>query len=329
MKASIDFPHLNKSHWPRVIRGVLRQAILVALFLIALTTGYTQAACPVIYNATPPADLNIDPSLPVGSVLATMQLSWPLQNGCQVNGSGAGFHVGQYGNGVPNGNLYPTGLAGVSYRGKIEGWYNSAYWPTVYDTSAVQMTAIGSGTATIEFVKTGPVEAGILPPMDYLRVQATDVSGTPDATMLIIRTGVPIPVDPVINSCSATPVVPVSLNTVLNDDLATVGATAGDKTFNINVTCTGPANISLMFTGDVVDSNNAVFRNSDAITGSTIGIQILNNNSAVPIGAGRYMNLNVVNGTVSPTFTARYYAFAQPVIAGNVNAIAYATIVYN
>ena len=329
MKLSMDFLRLNKGYCPGVINCIFRKVILVASFLIALTTGYTHAACPVIYNATPPADLNIDPSLPVGSVLATMQLSWPLQYGCQVNGSGAGFHIGQYGNGVPNGNLYPTGLAGVSYRGKIEGWYNSAYWPTVYDTSAVQMTAMGSGTATIEFVKTGPVEAGILPPMDYLRVQATDVSGTPDATMLIIRTGVPIPVDPVINSCSATPVVPVSLNTVLNDDLATVGATAGDKTFNINVTCTGPANISLMFTGDVVDSNNAVFRNSDAITGSTIGIQILNNNSAVPIGAGRYMNLNVVNGTVSPTFTARYYAFAQPVIAGNVNAIAYATIVYN
>jgi len=329
MNINIDSPRLNTGDWPRVIYSVFRKVLLMASCLIALGTGFVQAACPVIYDVTPPASLSIDPTIPVGSVLATMQLSWPGQMGCQLVGSGAGFKISQFGSGTPNGILYPTGLPGVSYRGRIIGWYNGDYWPTVYNSSASQITAMGSGTATIEFVKTGPVGVGSLPPMDYLRVQLTDMSGTPDAAALIIRTGVPIPVNPVTNTCSATSVIPVPLNTVLNDNLATVGATAGDKTFNLNVNCNGPANISLLFTGDVVDTTNAVFRNTDAVTGSTIGIQILNNNSAIPVGSGRYMNLGVVNGTISPTFTARYYAFAQPVIAGDVNSIVYATIVYN
>ena len=109
------------------------------------------------------------------------------------------------------------------------------------------------------------------------------------------------------------------------------GTTYGDTTFNIPLNCKSASNISLSFTGSaMVDNANGVFLNNDSITGSSVGVQILDREgNPVSASVGELTTIGELNGDLSYPMTARYYSLVDTVPAGDVVSTVYATIVYN
>lgn len=309
--------------------------LLTALMLIGVSNVFfirsAMACVPYSQTITPPASISLNPGLPVGTVVATATLSWPTFNtgsgGCPVPYA-TGSHFGLTGMGTPNGNLYPTGIDGLSYRGKINGGWPSnffVYWPASVTQPGPYGSGVGGGSVLIEFVKTGPLTSGTFNPQVLMHATLDSVP------WFDIYMGSPMVIKPTVPACTVTQsAITVNLDDGNTSQLATAGNTSKDKTFSIPLNCTSASNISLTFSGDIVDSSNAVFRNlSGSANAASVGIQILSGSTPVPTTAGTYLNLGAINGSTTVPLIARYYALANNPDVGTVSAIAYATIVYN
>lgn len=310
--------------------SLIRNVVCTAAVVLA-GMGVSHADCFVLHT-NGPATLDVNPAIAVGSVLSSVTLSWPqTRNGGSL---GCSFPSGNqlytfYGIGIPNGNLYPTGIPGVAYRGRLPGWAFAGldgYWPTQNRwASAGSRSDMAAGSAVIEFVKTGPIGSGTFGPQT---VMDGFIAGMPFVKIILDNA---IIIKPTIPACTVTQsAITVNLEDTTTDQLATMGNTSKDKGFNIPLNCTSSANISLAFSGNVADNTNAVFSNlSGSTNANSVGVQILKDNTPVPTVAGSYLNLGVVNGSTSVPLTARYYARTNNADVGAVSAIAYATILYN
>lgn len=316
----------------------LWQALLGLGTLLFPLAGWSE--CPVngaytrVY-ANVPSPISVSPEVSVGQVIGSMTTAFPAgQVGCSI--SGPGGQVVAKGSGIANGKLYPTSIPGVSYRAKntqgwnVSGMYN-VYWPATGNFSGNFATGnYEGGTITIELVKTGPVpgtatwQPGVLGTIQI-------VVGGVTFNFLEIYNSNPATIIPTVPSCTITQsAITVNLNDANTSQLTAAGNSSQDKSFNIPLACTAPVNISMGFSGDVANNANAVFSNlSGSANASTVGVQILSGSTPVPTTAGSYLNLGVVNGSTSVPLIARYYALVNNPDAGDVSAIAYATLVYN
>lgn len=306
------------------IGSLLRRVLLVSVFLLAPLPCL--AECPGTATVTPPSQVNMDPTLPVGSTLFSVQFSAPTTTALCPIGLGHST-AGYYGVGTPNGNLYPTGIPGMAYRVTVVGSGATTgvapFWWGIFTTTNYSAWTLDY-PVRFELVKTGPIMSGTFPAQDFLL-------GKTENNYIVwkLSTTRAIDIEPVTPACTASPVVTVNLDPAIKGSLATQGDTAGEKGFNINVTCLAPTSIALAFSGTVIDPVNAVFANTDATTGSSVGIQILKGSDPVPLGSGNFVQLGMVNGSISPGFSAKYYALNNAVVEGNVSSVVYATIVYN
>ncbi|SUW63737.1 fimbrial-like adhesin protein SfmF [Buttiauxella agrestis] len=303
---------------------------IVGLFFIK----NVQAACPAKAYLQPPASINLDPTLPIGSVIGTTTMSFPTTtySSWSCTGTSAGTITTKWaGIGTAQNNLFPTQMPGVAYRVSFSGgaWFGlfgAAYF-TLSDTSnyAGGTTGLSGAVLKFEFIKTAPITStGAIPAQDMV-----DYTENSRVMVKIILNG-PIPVIPINTTCNtSTPVVTVPLDTVTASDFSQVGDTAKDKPFSIKLSCPTSMNIALSFNGDVINSSQAVFKNTDSATGSSVGIQILKDGNPVPNGSGNFINIGQVSDEVTMDFIARYYALISSVQIGNVTAIANASIVYN
>ncbi len=302
-----------------------RKAISLCLLVIggALFSplpALSASVCPERGSFTPPATINIDPTLPVGSILYSTNIVFSDPDRCASDGPIARGSI--EGIGIPDGINYPTGIPGVAYNAGISYW---GYAPTSWSTGGVPRAYFFGGGDILMFrlVKTGPIMPGVFPAGPIM-------NGKGDAKIMFQLTMLSsVIVAPAVPACTADSVVPVGLEPIMTNNLASQGSTGGDKNFSINIHCSMATNLSLSFNGDAVDKSNGVLRNTDATTGSSVGIQILKEGAIVPIDPANIIPLGLINGDYSALFTARYYALNNTVVEGNVNAIAFATIVYN
>ncbi|WP_261160387.1 fimbrial protein [Serratia fonticola] len=306
-------------------------AVIAGVVNMSLATS-AQACTPFRQSLAAPASINLNPSLPVGSMVATATLTWSTflsSSDCGIvfNGRTDIFNLTGYGS--PSGNLYATDIPGLAYRGKITaGWpanFIGKYWPQSLSSGVGTNSGVSGGTVVVEFVKTGPIQPGTFGPQVIL---SAAIAGTPWFELYLSS---PIIVKPTVPACTVTQsAISVTLDDANTSQLAAMGNTSKDKTFYIPLNCTSASNISLAFSGDISNTTNAVFRNlSGGVNAARVGVQILNSNTAVPTTPGTYLNLGSINGSISVPMTARYYALANNVDVGNVSAIAYATIIYN
>lgn len=292
-----------------------------ALFLVS---HCVQAACPVVDNMTSVPELNMDPTLPVGAVLASTTVMWKSDNGSctlyaypsqPIYGTGAGTLIDA------SKKLYATTIPGVAYR---TSWGGMAT-PYSYNTNTSQTSTWGPGPILIEFIKTGPVGAGTFGPQNLI----TETFGGQQFWVLNLATSIVI--KPAAPACTVTnSAITETLADVSQATLNAVGKTAGDKTINIPLNCATATNISLIFSGNMADAANGVFKSTDAATANSVGIQLLDRNgTAIPTTPNSYVPVGSVTGAINYPMTARYYALSSTVPAGNVSAIAFATVVYN
>lgn len=309
---------------------LLTAVIVVGLGNICFINA-ANACTPFRQNLSAPASINLDPSAAIGSVVASTSLSWPGFAGdsdCLIPygiSSGVFTLVGE---GTVSGNLYPTNIPGLSYRGRITSVWPSTffnYWPISVTQVVSNIPGVASGSVLVEFVKTGPIGTGVFGPQIVMHAS---IQGVPWFELFLAT---PITIKPSISACTVTQsAITVNLDDTTTSQLKIVGNTSKDKAFNIPINCTSASNIALAFSGNVADYTNAVFSNlSGSTNSSSVGVQILKDGSSVPVIAGNYLNLGQIQGATTVALTARYYALDNNADVGAVSAIAYATIVYN
>lgn len=307
---------------------LIRNVVCTAAVVLA-GMGVSHADCMVAHTAGP-GTLNTNPAVAVGTVLGGMTLSWKQTAGsaeCDFPLNVTSLYSFK-GDGIPNGNLYPTGIPGIAYRGSLPAWAFaglSGYWPTQNSYSSGGGYNLAAGNAIIEFVKTGPIGSGTFGPQT---IMDSTIAGRPFFKIILDNA---IIIKPITPACTVTQsAITVNLDDANTSQLATMGNTSKDTAFNIPLNCTSAANISLVFSGDVADNTNAVFSNlSGSTNANSVGVQILKDSTPVPTMAGTYLNLGQINGSISIPLIARYYALTNNADVGAVSAIAYATIAYN
>lgn len=342
MKCYFKLSHNQQQHttspWVVALGGVL--LLSPAAGIAAVCTGAEPYAR--VY-ANVPSPITVRPDISIGQVIGSTVSTFPggrTGYGCAVGplSTGGIGSVIVMGAGTPNGTLYPTGIPGLSYRAKftavwgVSSIFNVA-WPvtgTFRDTTFSSEGGYNGGSITIELVKTGPIPGSITWDPGVLGTIQVVTNGK-TYNFLEFYHSDPVVVVPENPSCTVTQsAISVNLEDANTSQLVMAGDTSKDKTFSIPLTCTSDVNIALGFSGDIADNTNAVFRNlSGSANASSVGVQILNGGTPVPTTAGNYLNLGVVNGSMSVPLIARYYALANNADAGTVNAIAYASIVYN
>ncbi|WP_447878201.1 fimbrial protein [Serratia fonticola] len=309
--------------------GLFMTAVMAGVVNMSVVTS-AEACTPFRQTLNAPAQINLNPALAIGSVVATANLTWVAfsSNGdCPVayNTPSGVFRL--TGEGVPNGNLYPTTIPGIAYRGSItDGWAPAlqGVWPRTI-TMQVANRGVAGGTAKIDFIKTGPIEPG---EFGAQIVMNASINNVPWFELYLAGEIIIVPTVP---ACTVTQsAISVPLEDTNTSQLAALGNTSKDKTFYIPLSCTTATNISLAFSGDIADDTNAVFRNlSGSANAASVGVQILKDGTPVPTTPGNFLNLGLSNGSFTVPMTARYYALTDNVDVGAVSAIAYATIVYN
>lgn len=309
--------------------GLFMTAVMAGVVNMSVVTS-AEACTPFRQTMSAPTQINLNPTLAIGSVVATANLTWPPFSSlgdCPVAYNTASGTFILLGDGVPDGRLYPTTIPGIAYRGRISaGWAPALQNPWPLTTAMpVGDPGVAGGTATLEFIKTGPIEPGTFGPQ---LVMSASINNVPWFELYL---GTPIIVVPTVPACTVTQsAITVNLEDTNTSQLAAMGNTSKDKAFYIPLTCSSATNIALAFSGDIADDTNAVFRNlSGDANAASVGVQILKDNTPVPTTPGNFLNLGSINGSVTVPMTARYYALTDNVEVGAVNSIAYATIVYN
>ena len=286
-------------------------------------------------KVTIPSPIIITPEIQIGEVIGSTTSTFPDGNtttGCWIKGTSGKVPIN--GTGVPNGNLYPTTIPGISYRAKMTaGWMlpgiQNAYWPAVGSWSGGDFSHgdYNGGTFTIELIKTGAIPGNVTWTPGVLgTIQAVTLGKT--YNFIEFYNNDPIPIKPLNPACKVTnAVIPVALEPVRSSLLKTTGSTAGEKSISIPLTCSMPVRVSLEFEGDFADSENSVLINTGSDTNkNNVGVQVLDN-AGNPLQA--LVNLGAVNGDINYDIKARYYALTNGVPAGDVSSKIYATIMYN
>ena len=297
---------------------------------LAVINACTEAPNNILMLQAPDA-LNVDPSVALGQVIGSTSVTWnttPVS--CSITGIGNVRGVG-----TPNGNIYPTTIPGVGYRAKVTSVWASqlqGYWPTSTISGTYGSAGnFGGGTILLEFIKTGviPASGGVFSPG---KIGSLYVQGSPlSADYITYNLGGGIIINPVTDACTVTSsAIDVPLEDIHQTALRNQGAIGKSAGFSIPISCKSPVNISISFSGDMANSGLGVFKNTNAANANNVGIQLLDkNNNPVSTVAGQSVNVGLVNGTVSYPMRAQYYALTDNVPEGAVNAIAYASIVYN
>ncbi len=337
------FRHQNNNPSGRSFR-LLPKLFLALVCVLGGMTGYAQAACPEVRYVYFPSTIEVDSSLPLGGVIASATVSWGgYYSNCSA-GWAAWTQITYYTRILSDSHyvtvgddVFSTNVPGIGFRGHYTGGdvfslEGGGYWPGQFTISgsAANFYVFGA-TAQIDLIKTGPITKVTLPTTTFIRFQAwSDTTGGSDLLYLATNGGTTT-IEPKTPSCTTTtPVIPVTLNTAVSGlNLKNAGDTTADKQFKIQLNCPEPANLSLQFSGDFVNASQAVYKNTDATTGSSVGIQILKDGNPVPNGSGNKISLGTVTGDISPEFTARYYALTNKVVAGDVTSVAFAEISYN
>ncbi|UAN29730.1 fimbrial protein (plasmid) [Serratia ureilytica] len=120
-----------------------------------------------------------------------------------------------------------------------------------------------------------------------------------------------------------------NLNVILPDvnenQLPTVGSSAGNTPFNVSINCSTPLSLSYSLSGNVADASQGVYNNIAPTSG--VGVQVLDSAGNV-IPANAKIPMGIVSNTTMG-FNARYYKLANTQTLGPVNSVVYMDFTLN
>ncbi|NMM01174.1 hypothetical protein HHL24_24940 [Paraburkholderia sp. RP-4-7] len=333
-------------------RPVTRVLAIVACALGMCAAIPANAAC--VFSAgsfkTGSVDMGsitVPPNVPVGTVLATKQVSSSSILGQEsfTCGNNLVTTVSFAMSGSATSNIYPTNIPGIGIR--IYAWSSQTYYtspttptltPNSWTFSYSQASgAYGMGYQQFRFdlVATGPVSNSGTDMLSYnvapwISVAANDGSGQMAIANLALTATVTTPTCSVVNSR-----IPVFLPTILVDNFNT-GST-GTSGFSLDLNCTAGVKVGVTLTDATNPSNTSTTLSlSPDSTATGVGLQILKESTPIAYGADSPAadNLNQwsagtsVGGAMSIPLTAQYVRTTGALNAGTVKGLATFTMSY-
>lgn len=324
---------------------------LVALLLLVLS-GYAEASCNTFnYQpgtvSFPSATITLPNNLYSGLILWT---SAPTPVASPLSGTCSGSTPNGLVNRVPGASsasagddtLFPTGIAGLSYRILFTGNNNFTNAPSGVHAYPNQPSGTGnisfSGNAQLQLVITNAIAFGSANPGSISGPIANwDVDGC--TWFFFCGTGDVIDFSAsgitfVPPACSITtdPTV-VTLPTVYSSAFTGAGSTPGQTPFNVQLNCPSAAvganlAITLATNSPVAGTPGVIANTAGSGFARNVGVQVLDRNGnptpfGTPLSAGA-----VTAGNFNIQLSARYYQTGAPVTAGQVKATATYTITY-
>jgi len=314
----------------------------VLIFILTLFfIGKSYAVC--TRNDTPGITQHLDmgtivvsPNIKVGELI--YQQSWPISQAKSLFYCTAGSSIdGNVNTSIltsDNNKIYKTNIPGIGIRlSRLVEWENVySYSYTVDKDNNVNLAAsqfIVRLYKTDEYVGSGPLTGGLY---TWYGPSGEGVSAS-GFTTYMSENGTTI-VSP---SCSVASGAQqnVYLETVNYTQLKTVGSTAGDTNFSIQLKCSGGAslsvgydNVSLMFTGTIpstlVNSDGVLVNDANSNGAQGVGIQVLDTTKKA-IEFDKKYTIGSLTGPqesyyITSNYTARYYRYGNNITPGAVQA---------
>ncbi|CAI1848630.1 Type-1A pilin [Serratia fonticola] len=337
----------------RMNRWMRVRSVLVLLVCGWLLINTARAGCTNNYDVRVPVStmtfnipsFGISTENPVGD---WWQVSAQLITNCteQIYGLTAFGYISSSGLTYSDGgvvyNIYNTGTPGIGFIAAISDSFSGVFYPMPIDhVATTPYTGNPYGTSVsvtvkVKFITTAALTPGVysIPALTLMGVNGASSNQTGVNGQGLAVTN-PFNINVIANSCSVdvgSQNQSVTLDDVTGNDLPAVGSTAKDKTFNVLLNCQPQVAIYVLLNGTPNPDTGAdgVLQVSNAGMAGTsrgIGIQILNNDIPLPIGANiptRYTS----GGQENIPFTARYYRTLTDVTAGTANTIATLNVNY-
>ncbi|MEX3242386.1 fimbrial protein [Serratia quinivorans] len=268
----------------------------------------------------------------VGAILAETSFSW---SGSSVtcNSSYVRFRTLSYQGGLlsPLPMTYKTNLAGVGITTAAYTRFSNP--PEIYEYYAAGYPS--HHIVIVQLIKTGNVTPGTLATGEIATEKFSSpiesAPGPSAVTTEIVNMGAGNIITQI--ACSLTnTTISVPLGDVQSSAFNSISATAGDKTFNLGLSCDKDANINVALAGtqnmDTADTSVLALTNAgQSGTAKGVGVQLLyggvplklNNNILLKTSAG---------GQETLPFSARYYQTQTAIGAGLANSSATLNITY-
>ncbi|WP_261280201.1 fimbrial protein [Serratia quinivorans] len=316
------------------------------LTLLGLWIASTEARadyCTVVggTRTTAFSSLVIQRDTPVGTVLAEytfpLEQVWDCTSAVGVSTGWHGAGVKAYGtyNSYIGGRVYDSGVPGVGYL--VSGSHIGTSWWNVtsdnnYRISISNPVILDSGYVNyafrIKLIKTGPARSGIIT-SKRIAAGVTHFGNDWDTEVPIYINNVNVTA----LACSLTnTTISVPLGDVQSSAFSGITTTAGDKTFNLGLSCDKDANINVALAGtqnaDTTDTSVLALTNAgQSGTASGVGVQLLY--GSVPLKLNNNILLKTsAGGQETLPFSARYYQTKTAIGAGLANSSATLNITY-
>ncbi|MBJ2066420.1 fimbrial protein [Serratia odorifera] len=299
-----------------------------------LLSGHVYAGCTLAYAGTQTSTISalsmkIQRDAPIGTILAEQPINTRVY-AAYCDGAAKGYGLMTYAGGVSDGNnIYRTNLPGIGIR---VSWSSVSFanpakvWTITYNEGYYSTREL-----IVQFVKTGPVTAGMLNPGrigKYYVVSDVDQSSV-DITIVNMAAGNTV----IQQACSLNASnIQVPLGDVLATEFTGVGTTLKPKAFNVGLNCDANAkiNVSLGGTQSAESSDSSILQLTNAGSAGVakgVGVQLLYNNT--PLKLNQLLALKTsAGGQETFPFTAHYYQTAANITAGSANATATLNISY-
>lgn len=306
--------------------GALLTLLLLTLWPVASFASCSLSGGKETVNMAITSPITIDPTWTAGTVIATSAVTTPSPSTSSISCNG-NTSVGVYNlissQGNASSTVIPTGVAGVGYQILHP---DSSYTLPPYPYDSISSGSYNMSVASaLQLVVTGTITPGTTlnaATLGYWRFGSTRVED------FVLTNSVTF----VAPTCTVTtPSIAVTLPTVSNTSLRTVGATAGATPFTIGLNCPSGAvgrNLALQFDTSKQPTGTTGVIQPTSGTATNVGVQLVNSSfNAITFGTPTTVG-TATQGLNSFTYYARYYALTTAVGAGNLSASATFTVTY-
>lgn len=251
--------------------------------------------------------------------------------------SGGGSLVGTIDKGAPVSNtnrIHRTNIPGIGIRIGFQPQGGQPPWhfpiSRTTDTGSAESSSTKNWVITVELYKldkntgNGSLEAGT-----YASMYSSDF---PQNALRVVISGQATSI--VTPSCTAAPTPPVQLGKVWKNLFSSVGSTAAEQSFNIQLNCReskpelNAVYLRMDAKPDASGAPGVIALSPDANAATGVGIQILDKDrQPVTYGQGALVGMSK-DGVYTVPFHARYYQTASQVTAGAANGTATFTLEY-
>lgn len=303
-----------------------------AISFLTFSSTSAWASCNLVQQPNiviAPGQLLVPRATPVGTIFATL-----IQPGNKTD-TYTCTNISQpvattilYQNSSPlGGNVYSTNVPGVGVKISANSNNGFYYYPIKYSPTPARINAHYYIDGKLEFVKTGPIQNGVLDGGVVLQNIVTENGGSPVLIDTIIFQSTPITV---VGCSIMQSSIPVKLgDNMYNNQFNGPGSTSDDVSFTVPLECDVDTRVSYQIDGSSGIGDGVIALSNEAGAATGLGVQITHDGTPITVGKPNFVGVVNTAGNFNIDFKAHYLQTAQSVTGGPANANATFTITYD